>query len=141
MKIYFGGPIRGGRSDRELYSQLIEYLGWYGEVLTEHVGDPELSELGEDGSEDGYIYHRDIGWLREADVLVAEVTIPSLGVGYEIGMAEFMGKKILCLYRPKAGHALSAMISGNPNIKVEEYSELKEVQKHIDHFMGENGKS
>ena len=31
--------------------------------------------------------------------LVAEVTQPSLGVGYELGRAVAMGKKILCLYR------------------------------------------
>ncbi len=34
-------------------------------------------------------------------VLVAEVTQVSLGVGYEIGRAVAMGKKILCLYRPQ----------------------------------------
>ena len=32
-------------------------------------------------------------------VLVAEVTMPSLGVGYEIGRAVAMDKNILCLYR------------------------------------------
>ena len=35
--------------------------------------------------------------------LVAEVTQPSLGVGYEIGRAVAMDKKILCLYRPQEG--------------------------------------
>lgn len=33
-------------------------------------------------------------------VLVAEVTQPSLGVGYEIGRALEMKKDILCLFRP-----------------------------------------
>ena len=33
-------------------------------------------------------------------VVVAEVTQPSLGVGYEIGRAVAMEKPILCLYRP-----------------------------------------
>ena len=36
-------------------------------------------------------------------VLVAEVTQPSLGVGYEIGRAVDMNKRILCLYRPQPG--------------------------------------
>ena len=35
--------------------------------------------------------------------IVAEVTQPSLGVGYEIGRAVAMDKKILCLYRPQDG--------------------------------------
>ena len=34
-------------------------------------------------------------------VIVAEVTQPSLGVGYEIGRAYAMKKPILCLYRPQ----------------------------------------
>ena len=36
-------------------------------------------------------------------VVVAEVTQPSLGVGYELGRAKAMNKKILCLFRPKSG--------------------------------------
>ena len=35
--------------------------------------------------------------------LVAEVTQPSLGVGYEIGRAIENKKKILCLFRPDSG--------------------------------------
>lgn len=36
-------------------------------------------------------------------VVVAEVTQPSLGVGYELGRAVTMGKKIFCLFRPSSG--------------------------------------
>jgi len=35
--------------------------------------------------------------------VVAEVTQPSLGVGYEIGRAIEKNKKILCLFRPDSG--------------------------------------
>ena len=38
--------------------------------------------------------------------LVAEVTQPSLGVGYELGRAVAMGKKILCLYRPQPDRSM-----------------------------------
>ena len=44
-----------------------------------------------------------ISVLSLSIVLVAEVTQPSLGVGYEIGRAFNMNKKILCLYRPQPG--------------------------------------
>lgn len=43
-------------------------------------------------------------------VLVAEVTQPSLGVGYEIGRAVEMNKKILCLFRPESGRRKSCLI-------------------------------
>jgi nucleoside 2-deoxyribosyltransferase len=97
MKIYFAGSIRGGREDAELYLKIIEHLKTCGEVLTEHIGNKNLSQAGEDGPNDRYIHDRDMDWIREADVLVAEVTQTSLGVGYEIGRAVEMGKRF-CAY-------------------------------------------
>ena len=137
MKIYFAGSIRGGRDDKELYLEIINLLGKYGKVLTEHVGDQTLSALGEDNPEE-YIYNRDMAWLSEADVLVAEVTTPSLGVGYEIGKYEIgktEGRKpILCLYREQSGRSLSAMISGNQNLQLKKYKDLSDLQKIFQEF-------
>jgi len=96
MKIYFAGSIRGGRDDKKLYEDIIKTLSTYGEVLTEHVGNQKLTASGEDGSTDEYLYKRDMNWLKESDVVIAEVSTPSLGVGYELAKAEEWGKKILC---------------------------------------------
>ncbi|KAH3898298.1 2'-deoxynucleoside 5'-phosphate N-hydrolase 1-like [Dreissena polymorpha] len=114
MKIYFCGSIRGGRQDAEIYERLIDKLQTYGEVLTEHVGSKDV-EKNEIDVSDEYIHDRDVRWLEESDVVVAEVTQTSIGVGYEIGRAVAMGKKILCLYRPSPDKRLSAMISGAHN--------------------------
>ncbi len=135
MKIYFAGSIRGGREDAELYHSLIEYMKQYGEVLTEHVGKRKLSVAGEKGNSESYIHHRDLEWLVASDVLVAEVTIPSLGVGYEIGRAVEQKKKILCLYRSHEGRKLSAMIAGCPDVIVKEYHTLSEAKRVIDDFL------
>ena len=59
-KIYFAGSIRGGRDDKELYSEIIHLLSSYGKVLTEHVDDHGLSEIGEDGLTSHQIYERDM---------------------------------------------------------------------------------
>ncbi len=127
MTIHFAGSIRGGRDDKELYLEIIRVLGRYGTVLTEHIGDKTLSALGEDGPTDAFIYERDMTWLNAADVVVAEVSTPSLGVGYEIGKME--GKKpILCLYRPQEGKRVSAMISGNANLLLKTYTNLADVE-------------
>jgi hypothetical protein len=134
MKIYFAGSIRGGRDDKELYLQLIQYLSRYGQVLTEHIGDGNLTEFGEDGPSDEWIYNRDMDWVRQSDVLIAEVSTPSLGVGYEIGKAEDMNKKMLCLYRNQQDKRLSAMISGNSNVKIARYEALEDAINHIDRF-------
>ncbi|MBM3942962.1 MAG: nucleoside 2-deoxyribosyltransferase [SAR202 cluster bacterium] len=134
MKIYFAGSIRAGRQDQELYGQLINHLRQYGAVLTEHVGSPALGWRGDDGPSDQWIYQRDMAWLTEADLVVAEVSVPSLGVGYELGRAEALGKEVLCLYREQADRRLSAMVSGNPQFQVVAYATLLEATHAIDQF-------
>ena len=47
LSIYFAGAIRGGRDDQALYLAIIELLGNYGRVLTEHIGDAQLDAHGE----------------------------------------------------------------------------------------------
>ena len=135
MKIYFAGSIRGGREDAALYLQIIDYLKSFGEVLTEHIGDPKLTELGDDGPTARYIHDRDLEWLQSADVLVAEVTTVSIGVGYEIGRAVESGKKVLCLFRPDSGKNLSAMIKGCPNLELANYRNLEEAKLAIEEFL------
>jgi len=134
MKIYFAGSIRGGRDDKELYSRIIELLSSYGDVLTEHVGDPALTVLGEDGPGSRYIYKRDIKWLKEADIIVAEVTTPSLGIGYEIAKAEELDKKILCLYRKVRGKRISAMIVGSSKPTLRKYRSFSDIKRIIADF-------
>jgi len=126
MKIYFAGSIRGGRQDAALYYEIVQQLKTRGEVFTEHIGDTELGVLGQDIG-DGKIHDRDLDWLRESDFLVAEVTTPSLGVGYEIGKATEWGKPVLCLYRQTEGRSLSAMISGSDAVTVKKYQSPAEL--------------
>ena len=130
LKIYFAGAIRGGREDAELYACLIRFLSSFGTVLTEHVGDAGLLQDEQDLSE-VQIYDRDMEWLQLADLVIAEVTTPSLGVGYEIGIAEKQGKEIFCLYRSSSATSLSAMIAGNPALQVRTYGNLEEAEKLI----------
>lgn len=132
-KIYFAGSIRGGRDDKDLYAEIIEKLKTYGQVLTEHLGEKTLSAMGELGPTSKFIYQRDIDWLNTADIVIAEVTNPSLGVGYELAYIESKNIPIICLYRPSEGKRLSAMIGGNSNFKIFEYQEIQE----LDNFFNE----
>jgi hypothetical protein len=136
MKIYFAGAIRGGRQDAASYRQIIRLLKEYGDVLTDHVGHEDPARAESDISDEA-IYARDMSWLKEADVLVAEVSIPSHGVGYEIARGEILEKGILCLYRPKAAHRPSALISGNPNVQCEEYEHLGQLKSILEAFLGD----
>ncbi|XP_007934503.1 2'-deoxynucleoside 5'-phosphate N-hydrolase 1 [Orycteropus afer afer] len=135
--LYFCGSIRGGREDRALYGRIVSRLRRYGAVLTEHVAAAELGTRGEEAAGgDRLIHERDLSWLQQADVVVAEVTQPSLGVGYELGRAVALNKPILCLFRPQSGRVLSAMIRGAANglrFQVWDYEEA-EVETMLDRY-------
>ncbi len=135
FKIYFAGSIRGGRDDANVYKDIIDYLQKYVTVLTEHVGLESLSGCGEDNRNDTWIYNRDMDWINEADALIAEVTNPSLGVGYEIGQAQALKIPVLCLFNKNSQNRLSAMVSGNQNITVKNYQNMEEVKLIIKQFI------
>ncbi len=74
-KIYFAGSIRGGRDDAELYQKIIKHLTNYGVILTEHVGDANLSLEGQHELSDTFIHDRDMEWLLSSDVIVGSKTL------------------------------------------------------------------
>lgn len=138
LKIYFCGSIRGGRADAGLYRMMIDELKKYGRVLTEHVGDPKLTEFGGDGTNEE-IWRRDTLWLDECGIVIAECTNPSLGVGYELAYAEAKGKPVHIFYGGEAGR-LSAMLAGDPNFTVHEYSGAEELIDKLRAVMDTYGK-
>ena len=136
MKIYFAGSIRGGRQDAEKYFELIDFLSTQAEVLTEHVGAAELGDQGENTLSDHEIHRRDLEWLESCDAVIAEVSTPSLGVGYELGIAEKLSKPILCIFdASQPEFRLSAMLSGNGKIQVGRYQTLGEAKRQITEFV------
>jgi hypothetical protein len=139
LRIYFSGAIRGGRNDAQMYHDLIEYLKTFGKVLTEHIG--RLDLVDEREMPPCQIHDRDLTWLKSSDVVIAEVTTPSLGVGYELGRAVEMGKPILCLYRKNDDKRLSGMISGSPGIISVVYEEIDEARVWIGSFIANRARS
>lgn len=136
MKIYFTGSIAGGRQDAPIYNKLIQELKKYGEILTEHVGDEKLTNEGESKQfTPKEIHDRDIDWLKASDVLIAEITTPSLGVGYEIAFAVQHHKKILCLYRPSVVKRLSPMVHGSFGTTCKEYETIDQAKQIIQDYM------
>jgi nucleoside 2-deoxyribosyltransferase len=127
-EIYFAASIRGGRDRVHVYSQIAQLLSKYGVVLTEHVGDSSLTSGGEKTKIDEFIFKRDKLWILQSDFVVAEVTNPSLGVGWEIAFAESVGKKVFCLYFSDAEKKLSAMIAGNSQLNICMYKTLQDVE-------------
>lgn len=134
-KIYFAGSIRGGRVDANLYRHMIDHMIEQGhKVLTEHVGSSKLClhEQGRDA--DKRIYDQDTAWLRECDVVVAECTCPSLGVGYELAYAEHHGKPVHIFYN-RAKTQLSAMLTGDNYFELHPYEVEDDIFVALDNLL------
>jgi len=113
VKIYFACSITGGRDFEHVYQALTQALLADGhEIPTAHLADSTVVEL-ETRVSPREVYARDVGWIAESDALIAEVSVPSHGVGYEIGYALEAGKPVLCL--SQQGRKVSKMITGNPH--------------------------
>ena len=128
LTIYFAGSISGGRSDAGHYRQIVAaleadgYRVLAGAVAAEHVGS------GGEPLDSRTIFDRDIGWLADADVLVAEVSMPSTGVGYEIATARYRFEiPVIALYRPAYTKRCTAMVSGDPQVELIEYDDPAEM--------------
>ena len=140
MNIYFCGSIAGGRSYLETYTKIVRSLQQNDHiVLTEHIIAPDVLDQ-ENQLTPQQVYQRDVDWLSSADAVIAEISNPSLGVGYEIAYALTLKKPVLALYQ--AGLFVSRMITGNPDpqLQIQEYASEEEWQQIIDTFINHMSK-
>ncbi len=135
MKIYFACSVTGGREYEKTYQAITRFLADEGyEVPTAHLAESGIVDL-ERVADPNDIYTRDVNWILSSDILLAEISVPSHGVGYEIGYALSMGKPVLCLH--DANRAVSKMITGNPHplLRVKDYQDFTEIVEHIRSFV------
>lgn len=125
MNIYFACSITGGRELEAFYQDFVAALESEGHFIpTSHLAQSE-SMQGERLLTPRDVFERDVKWIRECDALIAEVGVPSHGVGYEIGYALNAGKPVLCL--AQEGRRVSKMITGNPSLEMRTYAALDEA--------------
>ena len=134
-KVYFAGSIRGGREDAAVYKRIIDYINATDTVLTEHIGLGSLSVKARTKEDDVHIYKLDTEWLRSSDVLIAECTNPSHGVGYELAHAEARNIPVYIFY-DKSKANISAMLNGNAYFKVYPYENEAEIYSVLDEILG-----
>ena len=137
MNIYFACSITGGRDFESVYQTITKALAEdHHEVPTAYLAESGITVL-EAVIDPLEVYARDVEWIRASDVLIAEVSAPSHGVGYEIGFALGLKKRVLALYED--GCKVSKMISGNPdsNLRVASYKSLEEAVALIRRFLSE----
>ncbi len=135
MKVYFSCSLTGGRGDQPTYAAIVAWLAAQGyEVLTAHLAGPGVM-TDEESLTPEAVFARDIAWLDEAEVVVADVSTPSHGVGYEVAHAVRSGKRLLCL--AKEGMRVSKMISGNPHLTFARYEAAEGAIEAMGMFLRE----
>lgn len=138
MIIYCSGPIKGDTTYQESYRTIIR--------IVESMGHTALSEFSSKFPSmiplsDKQIYTRDIKWMDGSQLMIAEVSGPSLGVGFEVSYALFEKKiPVLALYSEQV-KKISAMITGcsKENLTVKKYYNIDDIEKFIRNFIINNG--
>ena len=135
MKIFFAGSIRGGRQLIPTYQHIIRFLKHRNyTVISEHVAAEGLEKVEAEMSEQE-IYEKDANWIKVCDRVIAEITVPSIGVGYEICHAVKHKKPVLCVYQD--GAKASAMILGNTTgyVTAKAYSDKRQLEEILLDFL------
>jgi 2'-deoxynucleoside 5'-phosphate N-hydrolase len=140
LRVYLAASMRGG-GDGKGWGHLKELaliIAALGHVPMNEVCEDKAPKVKVSGKGDDYLYNRDMAWLELADCLIAEVTYPSLGVGYEIAAAIREQKiPVLALYQKNAPE-LSAMLNGNtdPLFHLQRYTGSGEMEERVRRFLG-----
>lgn len=131
MKIYFSAAISAGRIYAPIYKKMVETLqDNQFDILTEHVADPNVLHM-EKSFSATEVYNRDIRLIHDCDLLLAEVSHPSTGVGYEIAYALLNDKPVIAAYL--SGLKVSKMITGNTqsNLYIYTYESINDLLDYL----------
>ena len=117
MKIYFGFTVAGERSGLEAARRIVDLLEKLGhEVLTRHLVDDDAWEADRRISA-REVYQRDMAWLAQCDIFIAEVSGSSFGLGFEAGyILGSTQKRVVLFYRQDLEEKLSLLIRGNSHV-------------------------
>jgi|ERR1700757_2609108 hypothetical protein len=134
MKVYFGFTVAGSRSSVEAAKKIVGILESIGhEVLTSHL-------LREDAWQADRrlppqeVFARDMRWLAQCDLFIAEVSGSSFGLGFETGyLLGATPKKTILFYERAVEPKISLLIVGNthPNCMLVPYAGLDELEELV----------
>jgi nucleoside 2-deoxyribosyltransferase len=144
MKIYLACTVRGDRGGVVAGRAICERLQRHGhEVLTTHLLADNV-ESAESQLTEREVFRRDLEWLTACDVLVAEASGSSYGVGFEVGYvlgrASVSGQRVVLLYDASRRDQVSRLITGNEDRACATfgYGSIDELTAFIDRTLGAN---
>jgi Nucleoside 2-deoxyribosyltransferase len=134
MKVYFGFTVAGNRSSVEAAKKIVGILQSLGhEVLTSHLLREDAWEADRRMPPEE-VFARDMSWLAQSDIFIAEVSGSSFGLGFETGyLLGGTQKKTVLLYDRAVERKISLLIVGNthPNCILVPYSGLDELEELV----------
>jgi hypothetical protein len=138
MRIYLACTVRGDRGGVAAGRIICERLQRDGhEVLTSHLLNDNVESAESQLTEEA-VFRRDLEWLAYCDVLVAEASGSSFGVGFEVGYvlarAERTRQQVVLLYDRTRRDAISRLVVGNvhPACTTFGYGSLDELGAFLD---------
>jgi len=139
-KIYFACAITAGRDHAHVYPKIVEEIKANGmHVLSEMFADKSIDAAkglaAKQGMTPADVWKWDLDWVHESDGVIAEISQPSLGVGYEIAKAHEWNKPVLALYKRQPNRKPSTLIVGSPNVTLFEYDDIAETKPAIANFL------
>ena len=141
MDVYLACTVRGDRAAIATVRSLADALERLGHtVLTRHLlaDDADAAE-GRLAERD--VFERDLRWLESADVLIAEASGSSFGVGFEVGYvtgrAAATGQRVLLLYDAGRRARISRLIAGNthPACTTYPYRDAVDLLRFVEVFL------
>jgi nucleoside 2-deoxyribosyltransferase len=137
MQIYLACTVRGDRGAVEGLRALVAALESAGHtILTKHLLDDNV-ETAESALTERQVYERDIEWLEACDVLIADGSGSSFGVGFEVGYVlgrtDRTDQRVVLLYRADRRDKVSRLIVGNahPRCTVVAYDNAAQLSEAI----------
>ena len=126
--------MAGDRSAIETARRVVQLLeDWGHEVLTRHLVEDNAWEADRQISAQD-VYHRDMAWLEQCDLFIAEVSGSSFGLGFETGyLLGATNKRVILLFRRELQQKVSLLITGNShaNCTLLPYTTVAEVENFI----------
>ncbi len=100
MKIYFTASITGKNKYQKNYKTIVSSLESLGhKVISDHILQSDSDELLAEDAHEREEHHKKLSkWLNQADIVVAEVSFPSVSVGYEVALGLEKNKPVLALH-------------------------------------------
>lgn len=124
-KVYLSVPLIKNR-DLALAQRLADAIKASGNELTSPW---VVSEDPNQGLDEAGVFKRDVEAVKQSDAVLAEVSVPSHGVGMELFLAGATGKRVICVY--KRGTKLSRMVKGMPRAVLIEYEHVQDLEQKL----------